>query len=119
MTNIELALALQKLSVHLQEQPEVEIGCISIGNIYGTTGEQFKAIAAVMPKPLTKRYDPPTDVMPWIWLDGSIDGVELKFHAERNKLCKLVSPAKPAVYECDPLLSPDEDAELTELTKEA
>ena len=31
---------------------------------------------------------------------------------DREKVCKLISPAVPAVYDCAPLLSEDEEAKL-------
>lgn len=39
-------------------------------------------------------------------------GGEITLEIERNAVCRIVKPAQPAEYECDPLLSPEEDAEI-------
>jgi hypothetical protein len=39
-------------------------------------------------------------------------GLEIQF--SQSQVCRLVEPAVPAKYECGPLLSPQEEAELIE-----
>ena len=68
--------------------------------------EQFLNLVSVLPRPLKKKvyeedefrlvYDTP-DITVWAT-------------ANRNEVCTLIEPAKPAVYSCEPLLS---DAELS------
>jgi len=36
----------------------------------------------------------------------------LQVRANRNAVCRVVKPAVPAEYECDPLLSPQEEAQV-------
>ena len=110
MKSHELADSLEKLAKHLREQPDEEIGGVELGNVYGSTSDQFKALAMIMPKPLTKRYD--NGPISWLWLEGTYEKLKLSFHIDRSKVCRLVTPAQPAVYECDPLLSAEEEAAL-------
>jgi hypothetical protein len=41
-------------------------------------------------------------------------GTEFAFEINRSKVCKLVRPAQPAEYDCEPLLSHAEEAEIGE-----
>jgi hypothetical protein len=106
MKSHQLATELAKLAEHLNAQPDMDLGDIRIAN-HSCTGEQFKAIAKVMPKPLHKRIT--NDSLDWIYLetpDGAI--LAMSFHAERKRICTLITPAQPAVYACEPLLSDEE-----------
>ena len=40
-----------------------------------------------------------------------IPGVD-PWDKDRDAVCRIVEPAKPAVYECEPLLSVDEENEI-------
>lgn len=117
MTNIELALKLQALSVHLQEQPEVEIGPVVLSCESVISKENFLALVKTMPRPISKRY---TDYFLWVETKDAernerSDVMPLSFAINRETVCRLVQPAVKAVYECDPLLSPEEEAALTEV----
>ena len=117
MTSHELATDLAKLAEHLKQQPDLEIGTFYLTNeSYNTTGEQFKAIAKSFPKPLHKRVTSygtgESDIILESPKDG--EGFTLHFRVPQNKVCKIVEPARPAVYDCEPLLTPEEEAELTQ-----
>jgi hypothetical protein len=40
------------------------------------------------------------------------EGTEFKVHVNRSAVCRLVRPAQEAVYDCEPLLSQAEEAEI-------
>jgi hypothetical protein len=40
------------------------------------------------------------------------DGMTVWAEVDRNSVCRIVTPAQPAVYDCEPLLSQDEMAEI-------
>ena len=114
----ELAAELVKLAEHLTTQPDMEIGRHYLTNAsYDTTGEEFKNIAKVMPKPLSKdvsTYSVGSEDLILTSPDCYVAPFSLHFRVERNKVCKVITPAVPAVYECEPLLTPEEESALTQ-----
>ena len=107
----DVATELHMLANHLAEGGDLEVKIPSIYLSYRYGGDkakdEFLALAKLLPRPLKKHY-------------GSHD-LELKFETEalyvcvaieRDKVCRLVEPAKPAVYECEPVLSPEEEGAL-------
>ena len=107
----EVASELRRLADALDVQPEADIRTLW-ATFYCDTKEQFLNTAALLPKPLikestggkygrlsllnTKRFDGP---------------IRLECSVERTKTCRLVEPAREAVYECDPILSQFEELE--------
>jgi len=113
MTNIALAAELHKLAAHLEAQPEVEIGRFYLTNSWSCSASQIKAIARAFPRPLTKRITSAGTAHERIRMDGPLGGdFSYWFDVERAKVCRLIKPAQEAVYECEPLLSPKEEAAL-------
>ena len=39
-------------------------------------------------------------------------GLNIQAYIERDKVCTLITPAQPAVYDCTPILSQAEEAQL-------
>ena len=73
--------------------------------------EQFLGLPRLLPKPLYKggddfHYELKT------YQNWSDSAVYTKAWISRSKVCKLVKPAQPAEYKCEPLLSEDEEAAL-------
>jgi hypothetical protein len=111
MKAIDAVANLRKLAHMLETHPEAEIDTayFSIG-FYDKAS--FLAVAQDMPRPFEKVYE--TGSYPDLRLShGGIrrDGIIL-LTIPRDKACTLVEPAKPAVYDCDPILSADEEAQL-------
>jgi len=40
------------------------------------------------------------------------DGLTFDVEVARNAVCRLVKPAQPAVYDCEPLLSQEEEESI-------
>ena len=114
----EVATELRKLADALDREPEQELirpdldfNCKYVGDADKPT---FLALARILPRPLAKgvcAYD--ADGMQLTYTSPAlIVTTEIK----RSKVCRLIEPERtiPAKYECEPLLSPEEDAALTE-----
>jgi hypothetical protein len=112
----EVAAELRKLADALDREPEQELPVTNVDfycKYAGVKGKpMFLALVRILPHPLTKS-------------DDDMGGLELKYTTpslcirtvvERDKVCKLIRPAQqiPAKYECEPLLTTEEDASLTE-----
>ena len=67
-----------------------------------------------MPKPFEKRFSDNE-----LKLVYSSDALEVQAYIERNKVCTLITPAQPAVYDCEPLLNQAENAQLGSLMSES
>lgn len=105
---IELANELRKLAdavAKLDDLGNYLIPAFYFNFRYGNEEQKngFINFARVMPKPLEKKYEGNDFVLEY-------NSEFLRIHAsiERDKVCKIVKPAQPAEYECEPLLSQDE-----------
>ena len=111
MKAIDAVENLRKLADLLEKHPEAKIGTayFSIG-FYEK--DSFLAMARDLPRPFEKTYG-----------DGEYGELSVSFgdiaksgwvrlSIPRKTACRLVEPAKPAVYDCDPILSADEEAQL-------
>ena len=72
--------------------------------------ESFQNLAKIMPKPMVKGVD---------FLGTSYEDFKLSHEfwaikTSRSTVCHIKEPAKPAVYECDPIFSTNEEDELAE-----
>ncbi len=74
------------------------------------TREEILGLAKIMPRPFEKSYSG-NDIR----LNHKTEALSAWVVAPRELTCTLVTPARPAVYDCEPLLSPDQDASLTEV----
>jgi len=111
----EIAKELRKVADALDRAPEQELPIANVDfycKYAGVKGKpMFLALARILPHPLAKS-------------DDGMGGLELTYTApalcvrtvvERDKVCKIITPKQiiEAVYDCEPLLSPEEDAALT------
>lgn len=109
----EVAMELRKLADSLDKEPEADVP-IAFLHFYACDDKaRFLALAAAFPHPFAKEYE-----------DGERGNLELKYETSaaiftvsclRSAVCRIVEPAKPAVYECEPLLSLEEDIALEEM----
>lgn len=107
----EVAAELRKFVEGLEKNPDAEVSqptmLFSAGN-----KEQFLNVARAMPRPMTKSLVGQDSRWPTIELRYRTDAISLWAKVPQSETCTLVEAAKPAVYRCDPILSPEEDAEL-------
>ena len=109
---IELANELRKLADAVEQLEEVVTyvdPTIYFGFSYGYEQHKqgFIDFAKVMPKPFDKVYDG-TELK----LKYTAGGLNIQAYIERDKVCTLITPAQPAVYDCTPILSKAEEAQL-------
>lgn len=109
---IELAKELRKLADAVEGLEVVrEYGkpTIYFGFAYGgeIAKKAFFKFAKIMPKPFEKKT---TDHEYKLIYES--DTLTIQAYIERNKVCTLITPAVPAVYDCEALLSQAEIAQL-------
>lgn len=107
----EVAQELRKLADALDKEPEILIpqAFMFLSCRYESNGrEMFLNLARLMPRPLVKKQDGAD-----LELTYRGDALSVKAYVEQSKVCTLKEPARPAVYECEPLLSQEEEATLT------
>ena len=73
-----------------------------------TDKDAFLAVAAELPRPLKKEYGTHDLTLK----SEAFKAVAFFLKVDRSAVCTIVEPAKPAVYDCIPLLSQLEDASL-------
>ena len=108
-----VAAELRKLADSLDKEPETEINAPYIWfscNYMGDKGKPlFLALGRLMPRPLVKEYKGDE-----FRLKYSNDSISVAAVIERNKVCRIVQPAQEAVYECEPLLSMEEESAIAQ-----
>jgi hypothetical protein len=108
----EIATELRRIADVLDKQPETEAikPNLHFYHGYDSTKAQFLNLAAIFPRPYKKGDG-------WdhkqITLTHETAAVNITASIERDKVCMLKEPARPAVYDCEPLLSQEEEATLT------
>lgn len=106
----EVATELRKLADSLDREPDAEIP--APGVYFPTRYEDKKAflnVAAILPHPIKKTY--PCNGTE-IELEYRTSSIRVSTCGQRDTVCELIEPAKPAVYRCEPLLSEAEEAAL-------
>ena len=118
---MEVANELRKLADALEKIGENRMSRISI-YIRPDSKEQFLMLAKAMPRPLFKLADDSYyTVTNWpLTKEGRRDYsnvpiADVDISIDRTNICRMVSPAVPAKYECEPLLSEIEEKQLTEV----
>lgn len=113
MTSHEYALELLKIAHGLQERPEFplpdyytpEFKAYLINISYFADKKRFlQAVAAI--GSAVKGGDESNYVLTPAFAPM------LRIEANRNAVCRIVKPATPAEYECEPLLSQAEEAQV-------
>ena len=108
----EIATELRKMADVLDKDREAELVKPFLSfHHYGEKDKgSFLSIAKLIPRPFKKSVT-----------DGSYPNIDIEYESKAIRIyaqipqsltCKLVTPAKPAVYECDPILSALEEASL-------
>jgi hypothetical protein len=102
---IELANELRKLADAVEGLEEVQRPNIYFCYLYGQDErkQEFINFAKVLPKPFEKQFSDSE-----LNLIYDSNAIWVKAYIERNKVCKIVTPAIPAVYDCEPLLTAEE-----------
>jgi hypothetical protein len=74
------------------------------------TKEMFLDVARALPRPYSKEYEegPNEDLV----IKYKNPAIVIKASIRRANVCRVIEPAKPAVYDCDALLSPEDHAAL-------
>jgi hypothetical protein len=107
----EVATELRKLADALDREPEAKMDRPLVF-FYPEDKQMFLNQARIFPKPLTKVIEDPDGSYPKMCLENKGKGIWLRTVISRDVVCKVVKPATPAVYDCEPLLSQDEEESL-------
>lgn len=76
-----------------------------------TVKEAFLALTRVLPRPLEKDFQTNPNRLQ---LKYHSLGLDIRASVNRQAVCRLVAPAREAVYECEPLLTEEELAGATD-----
>ena len=111
----DLAAELEKLAAHFRTQESFSISgtpMLHLGSCHSR--ETFIALAKALPRPMRKRDGiGSTERFPEIAVEYVTEDIHVYASAERDVLCRLIEPARPAKYECEPLLSAEEEAQIS------
>lgn len=112
----EVAQELRNLADHLEQGGEVEIQPAWITFYHSAAmedKEKFKEIAKLLPRPLKKVItDADDDKWARLKLEHNTQAALIEASIPRSATCRIVQPAQPAKYECDPVLSEEEEAQV-------
>jgi len=108
----EVAAELRKLAESLEQEPDTEIQPVVIRSYHVSEAqkEHFLNLARLLPRPYRKEYEGGK-----LQLSYGTDWrtpISVTAQIERSLVCHLVRPAQEAVYECEPLLSEAEEAQI-------
>ena len=107
----EIARELRAFADHLDKSGDVELirPDLSFYHGYAATKEQFLHASSVFPRPFKKSDG-------WdhkqIRLTHETESLRIEASIEKDKVCTLIAPARPAVFECEPLLSQLEEESI-------
>ena len=111
----EVALAFRMLAKSMMQNPDADVvrPFVYFSHKYmaDDAKPQFVAMAAMLPHPLEKLYK-----MDELTLLFDSPAIRIDASIERSKVCKIITPQQiiPAVYDCEPLFSHEEDAQLAQ-----
>ncbi len=104
----EVAQEMRRIAEGLDQVPDLQVRAYFHFEPALGDKETFVSMAKAMPKPMTKRvYNEGTS-----YEEFGLCSEFWSIRIPRNAICKIVEPAKPAVYECRSIFSPEEEAEL-------
>ena len=109
----EIAKELRRIADALETIPDADLPRPMVA-FYADSKEDFTMLASSLPRPLKKKVRDANDDR-WAKLViecNSMTSVQCYAEVSRNKMCTLIEPAKPAVYDCHPLLSTEEESLL-------
>lgn len=107
----EVAAELRRIADALDREPEAEVKrplCF----FYPGAKEEFLTLARLLPRPLAKKNADLDSEYPKYILEHQHDAVWLKVQIDQSRVCTLISPAIPAKFKCEPLLSEEEESTL-------
>lgn len=109
----EVAAELRKLAESLEREPETEVHSAYV-SFYCHEKAQFLNVARLMPRPLRKEVDESSPSYPRLRLRYEVANT-IAIHASilQADTCILIRPAIAAVYQCDPILSLDEEEAIS------
>jgi hypothetical protein len=110
-TTSQVAAELRRIADTLEKQPDIEIvkPRISFYHGYCETKEMFVSLAKVFPRPIDKGDGYSHDEYT---LTHETDALTVYATINKSQICTLVEPARPARYECTPMLSLEEEEAL-------
>ena len=109
----EFITGLRELANYLENNPDAPIpssACLSVSvtDYYNPSGTKYAlGQVARCPGPWQKELDDS-----YLTLIKEFHGVKYMVICARDHVCTMVEPAKPAVWDCEPLLSAKEFEEL-------
>lgn len=103
----EVAAELRRVAGALEQEPEAELMRPSLGFFSWDQKEQFLNAVRLLPRPLAKESRDG-----YITVKYETPGLYIDARIRQEKVCTLIEPAKPAVYKCEPLLSPGEEERI-------
>jgi len=107
----EVAVELRKFADLLDKNPDVNMSRPDVSFYHWGKSDKgfFFDTCKLLPRPLKKRtsYDR-------LYVEYATDIITVYASIPQSETCQLVEPAKPAVYRCDSILSPEEDAAMEE-----
>lgn len=106
-----IASTLREVACMLDKTPDAELVTprLSFFHFGASSKDQFLNLVKVFPRPL-KKGDGYNHTE--LTLDYHSDALRVYAAIDRSNVCTLVEPAKPARYECVPLLSVEEEEAL-------
>jgi hypothetical protein len=109
----QVAIELRKLADSLDASPE---SIVRKPWVFFTcaTRDEFVSTVKLLPRPCKKSEDKHGDEI-WrkIHIEHDTEALDVRVSVLKSLTCELVEPAKPAVYRCVPILSLEEESEVT------
>ena len=108
----EIATELRRIADVLDSNPETNIikPDLLFYHGYGASKDDFIRLAQIFPRPYKKSDGFSHDE---IVLTHENASLEVRATIDKSKVCTIKIPARPAVYDCEPLLSLEEEESLT------
>ncbi len=107
------AAELRMLADALDVNPMLEIVQPSIYFNHGAEKGTFVDLAKILPRPLRKRVGRDDDPYSDFELIYGSPSMTIMSYVRRSVFCEIVEPARPAVYRCPPILSEEDEAQVT------
>jgi hypothetical protein len=111
MKAIDAVKNLRTLADLLEEHGEAEIR-MSAATVWFGDKESFLSIARDLPRPIAKEWEegPYGDLKLTHGILNKTGNINL--YIRRSIICEIVEPARPAVYNCPSIFSPEEEVEM-------
>lgn len=111
----DVAVELRKLADALDVNPEQKLVVPTVAFWHHTAADKssFLAMARMLPRPFAKKvreYSSGNDIE----LKHQTDNIRICLTIPQSLTCTLIQPARPAVYDCDPILSVAEESMLSQ-----